>query len=73
MRHTPKKKPSSTVQVSRTSMNIDRSKIRRVRLILGAATDTEAVDKALDSVLANQEIQAAIDETFGAVPDFEVR
>ncbi len=54
-------------------MNINRSKVRRVRLILGAATDTEAVDKALDSVLANQEIQAAMDETFGAIPGFEVQ
>ncbi len=54
-------------------MNIDRSKVRRVRAILGAATDTEAVDKALDSVLANQEIQAAIDQTFGTLPEFEVR
>lgn len=54
-------------------MNIDRSKVRRVRQILGAATDTEAVDRALDSVLTNQEIQTAIDQTFGAIPDFEVR
>ncbi|MGK5085539.1 hypothetical protein WDW37_19805 [Bdellovibrionota bacterium FG-1] len=54
-------------------MNIDRGKVRRVRMILGAATDTEAVDKALDSVLAHQEIQAAIDQTFGSIPDFEVR
>ena len=53
-------------------MNIDRSKVRRVRRILGAAPDPEAVDKALDSVLSNQEIRAAIDQAFGAIPDFEV-
>ena len=53
-------------------MNLDREKVRRVRRALGTKTDTEAIDRALDVVLANSEIQASIDSIFGQFPDFKV-
>lgn len=53
-------------------MNIDRDKLRKARQALGTRTDTEAVDRALDLVLANSEINAAIDAAFGQLPDFSV-
>lgn len=57
---------------TRTTMNLDRDKVRRVRKALGTKTDTEAIDRALDVVLANAEIEAVIDATFGQLPDFKV-
>ncbi len=54
-------------------MEIDRDKLQRARRVLGARTDTETVDQALSLVIANQEIEQAINETFGSVPDFRVR
>jgi Arc/MetJ family transcription regulator len=56
----------------RTTMNLDRDKVRRVRRALGTKTDTEAVDRALDVVLANAEIESAIDASFGQLSDFKV-
>ena len=53
-------------------MNIDREKLRRARRILGTKTDTEAVDKALDVVLSNAEIELAIDSIFGQIPKVDV-
>jgi hypothetical protein len=59
-------------QRSKTTMNINREKVRRVRRVLGTKTDTEAVDRALDVVLANTEINTAIDACFGQIPNFKV-
>lgn len=53
-------------------MNIDREKLRDARRVLGTKTDTEAVEQALDLVLANAEVNAAIDAVFGRLPDFRV-
>jgi hypothetical protein len=53
-------------------MNVNRDKLKRVRRILGTKTDTEAVEKALDVVLANSEIESAIDAVFGQFPDIKV-
>ncbi len=53
-------------------MNIDKVKLRAARRALGAATDTEAVERALDVVLANSEINAAMDSIAGRIPDFRV-
>ena len=58
---------------TRTTMNLDREKVRRVRRALGTKTDTEAVDRALDVVLANAEIESAIDASFGQLGDFKVQ
>ena len=53
-------------------MRINRDKLKRVRRILGANSDTEAIEKALDVVLANSEIGRAIDSIFGQMPEFKV-
>lgn len=53
-------------------MNIDREKLRKARRALGTKTDTEAVDRALDMVLSNAEINAAIDSIFGSFPDYKL-
>jgi hypothetical protein len=53
-------------------MNIDREKLRKARRVLGTKTDTEAVDKALDIVLSNAEINSTIDALFGQLPDFKI-
>lgn len=53
-------------------MNLDKEKVRRVRRALGTKTDTEAIDRALDIVLANAEIESAIDASFGQLPNFKV-
>lgn len=57
---------------SRTTLNLDRDKVRRVRRVLGSKTDTEAIDQALDVVLANAEVEAIIDASFGQLMDFKV-
>ncbi len=54
-------------------MDMDAHKLERVRKIFGVPTDTQAVDRALEMVLANEEISQAIDEAFGAVPDFSAK
>ena len=41
---------------ARKQFILDTSKIKRVRKLLGAATDTEAVDTALDILLGNSEV-----------------
>lgn len=44
---------------TRKQFILDPGKIRRVRKILGATTDTEAVDEALDMVIVSSEITNA--------------
>jgi hypothetical protein len=41
---------------ARKQFILDIGKIKRVKRILGAVTDTEAVDEALDIVISNAEI-----------------
>lgn len=44
---------------------LDSAKICRVRKVLGAATDTEAVNEALNMVLANADIADAHNKIIG--------
>ncbi len=53
-------------------MEIDAAKLARARQILGSGSDTQTVDRALDVVIANQEIRTAIDNAFGSMPDFRL-
>ena len=55
------------------TMEIDGERLKRARRILGAKNDTQTVNGALALVIANQEIEDAIGEFFGAIPDIEVR
>jgi hypothetical protein len=42
-------------------MDMDAKKLAEVRRVLGARTDTEAVDQALDLVLFQHEVSSALD------------
>jgi predicted RNA binding protein with dsRBD fold (UPF0201 family) len=44
----------------RTSVLIDNSLLKRARKVLGASTNTEAITKALQEILANKEIEATL-------------
>lgn len=47
--------------VARKNMDMDVRKLDEVRELLGARTDTEAVDRALDYVLFQGQVFAALD------------
>ena len=55
------------------TMEIDSEKLRKARVILAAKTDTQAVDRALELAIANAEIEKAIEQSLGSLPNFEVR
>lgn len=38
----------------------------------GRDSDTQTVDRALDLVIANQEIGSALEAAFGSMPDFRI-
>jgi len=44
---------------------LDPEKIRLVRKITNAVTDTEAIDKALDMVIANEKVNKALSAAKG--------
>ncbi len=56
---------------SRTTLYMDRAKVRKLRQAFGTKTDTETVDQALSLALANIEIDLAIDQIFGRIPDIQ--
>ena len=56
----------------RKTMDISADKLRRARQILGARNDTQAIDQALDVVLANEDIRRAMNAAFGSLPDFRL-
>ena len=47
--------------LARKNMDMDVSKLEAARAVLGARTDTETVDRALDYVLFQGEVFSAID------------
>lgn len=47
--------------VARKNMDMDVSKLAAARSVLGARTDTETVDRALDYVVFQSEVFAALD------------
>jgi hypothetical protein len=52
--------------VARKNMDMDVRKLEAARRILGAATDTEAVDRALDAVIMQGEVIEALDRLAAA-------
>ncbi|NOY53997.1 MAG: hypothetical protein GXP58_10345 [Deltaproteobacteria bacterium] len=46
-------------------LKLDQEKIDKVRKILGAKTDTDAVDKALSQVIADSEIDMVLKKLAG--------
>jgi hypothetical protein len=59
-----KPKPGRVAEpaIARKNMDMDVAKLEMAREILGARTDTETVDRALDYVLFQAEVSAALDE-----------
>lgn len=57
----------------RKTMNIDSQKLRKARRILGAKNDTDAVDRALAMVVAQEEIQKAIAAFVERMPELDVQ
>jgi hypothetical protein len=56
---TPRK--ASGISRSRKNMDMDASKLARAQRLLGAATETETVDMALDYVIFQSEVFGALD------------
>ena len=48
-------------------------KLDVAKKILRAKNDTQTVDEALSMVIANKEIEKAIKNLFGSMPDFETK
>ena len=46
----------ASVAVRHKHMRLDQEKLNKVKLILGSASETEALDRAMDLVLAEAEI-----------------
>lgn len=61
--------------VARKNMDMDVRKLAEARRILGASSDTEAVDRALDAVVYQDQVFAALDRLAdaGGVADVYVR
>ncbi|GJQ60153.1 MAG: hypothetical protein SCALA701_29540 [Candidatus Scalindua sp.] len=57
----------------RKTMEINKQKLAKVKKILGAKNDTQTVDKALSLVIENREIEHAIKNLFGSLPNFETK
>ena len=57
----------------RKTMEISRHKLDVAKKILRAKNDTQTVDEALSMVIANKEIEKAIKNLFGSMPDFETK
>jgi hypothetical protein len=57
------KKPKSWVR--RKNVNIDQSKLDRVREILGAESETEAIDQALSLLLLREELVEGVEKIAG--------
>ena len=52
--------------IRRKNLNIDQSKLDRAKKVLGASTETEAVDTALDSILFAHDVRAGLEELAGS-------
>jgi len=53
-------------KVRRKNLNIDQGKLDRVRKLLGANTETEAVDQALSALLLQEELIAGVRRIAGS-------
>ena len=57
--------PHVKTNLKRKNYYLDETKIRRVRAILGAKTETEAVDAALNLVVFRREILKSLEKVAG--------
>jgi hypothetical protein len=61
-------------EIRRKNVNVDQTKLDRVRELLGSSTETEAIDQALSMLLFREELvagMAQIGGTGGVVSAFE--
>jgi hypothetical protein len=54
-----------STKLKRKNYYLDESKIRRAKLVLGAKTETEAIDTALDLVIFRKEILKSLEKVAG--------
>jgi Arc/MetJ family transcription regulator len=52
-------------RIRRKNVNVDQDKLDRVVELLGASSETEAIDRALDMLLFREELVAGIDRIAG--------
>ena len=52
-------------RIRRKNVNIDQTKLDRVRKLLGTETETEAIDQALDMILFREELVQGIERIAG--------
>lgn len=52
-------------EIRRKNVNIDQTKLDRVRELLGSSSETEAIDQALDMLLFREELVAGIAQVGG--------
>ena len=56
----------SAATIRRKNLNIDQAKLDRVRELLGADTETDAVDQALSALLLREELIAGVRRVAGS-------
>ncbi len=59
--------------VSIDPLRVDAQKLKKAKRILGSDSDVDALNKALALVIANEEMESAIEKAFGSSPIFESR
>jgi len=64
---------SRSPYVSVDPLRVDAHKLKKAKRILGSESDVDALNKALALVIANEEMESAIEKAFGALPLFEAR
>jgi hypothetical protein len=66
MSETKRRGRRSTATIRRKNLNIDQAKLDRVRELLGADTETDAVDQALSALLLREELIAGVRRVAGS-------
>ena len=54
-------------------LRIDADKLKKAKRFLRCESDVQTVNKALTILIANEEMESAIERAFGTVPYFKVR
>ncbi|MEO6095123.1 MAG: hypothetical protein ABIW76_05420 [Fibrobacteria bacterium] len=62
---------SRSAYISVDPLRVDARKLMKAKRILGSGSDVDALNKALAMVIANEEMESAIEKAFGALPLFE--
>ncbi|HKP96128.1 MAG TPA: hypothetical protein VJ385_10255 [Fibrobacteria bacterium] len=58
--------------VSIDPLRVDALKLKKAKRILQAESDVDTLNRALAMVIANEEMESAIEKAFGSVPYFQV-